>query len=393
MAAGSIGRLPVPEVLAHADRLARTGGPSVPQGARELADLPVTGPAEVLGISRNAAERHGALLLSSGGTTGEPKLTFVPHHQAVERLSARWRPLVPGSIMLNAFNAGRMWASHYYMQRLAEHSGATVIPFGPLTAEDAMAWAPRLARIGVTAVAGTPTGLADLAEGVLAAGAELPVKTVIWMAEPWTDTKRDAVTRAFPQAGFWGNYGSVETYVIAVNDPRCDPAVLHLLPEQVLEPDDGGALLTRVGEGWTVPVVRYRLGDRVAPAECRCGRGDGLRVLGRADDMVKFRGATFGIGEVLDVVRSVPGVTEAQLGLAGADGDRRTAERLTVRFLGTADAEDVTAELLRAFDRFRQVMSHHPKAVTAVRAERLARIDRTTKVPPATWSKWSEEDR
>ncbi|MBB6174731.1 phenylacetate-CoA ligase [Nocardiopsis mwathae] len=381
-----IGAVALDDVLVHARELAAAGGQAPPERVEDVSDLPVTGAADILCASRHAAASDGALLMSSGGTTGRPKPTFVPHHQALARLTEHWNPLGPGRVLLNLFNAGRMWASHYYMLKLAEHSRATVVPFGPLAPDEVAAWSPAFADLGVDAIAGTPTGLADFAEGVLAAGAEIPVTTVIWMAEPWTDSKRDLVCRAFPRAGFWGNYGSVETYVIAVNDPSCDASVLHLLPGQLLEPDPDGALLTRAGDGWTVPVVRYRLGDRVTAADCVCGRPDGLRVLGRADDTVKFRGATFGIGEVLAAVRSLPGVDDAQLALTASDGSRRSTRRLTVRFVGEAGADGVTDHLLHVFDRFRVVAARHPDAVSALRVDRLDRVDRTTKVPPAVWS-------
>lgn len=381
-----IGDLPLDAVLVHARDLAAAGGPPVPDRVETISDLAVTGAADILRASRSLAERDGALLLSSGGTTGRPKLTFVPHHQALDRLAERWSPLSPGRVLLNLFNAGRMWASHYYMHKLAEHSRATVVPFGPLGVGEAASWCPAFAEMGVDAIAGTPTGLADFAEGALASGLDLPVTTIVWMAEPWTDTKLAAVREAFPRAGFWGNYGSVETYVIGVNDPGCDISALHLLPGQVLEPDDDGALLTRAGDGWTVPVVRYRLGDRVAPADCCCGRPDGLRVLGRSDDAVKFRGATFGIGEVLAAVRSLPGVEDAQLALASSDGSRRVTRGLTVRFVGDATSGEVTDTLFRTFTRFRAIHAHDPGAVAAVRADRLHRVERTNKVPPAVWS-------
>ncbi|MEF2524719.1 MULTISPECIES: AMP-binding protein [Streptomyces] len=381
----TIGDVPWERLLDAAHRLARAGGPPVPDSAAGLGDLAVSGPAEVLAASRQETAAEGGIVLSSGGTTGPPKITFVRYGQAVGRLSQQWRPLGPDSVLLNMFSPGRMWASHYYMQALAEGSRCRVVPSGPLEPGELDHWLDVFAGLGVDAVAGTPSGLAELAEGMLESGRTLPVRTVVWMAEPWTQTAERTVRAAFPGAGFWGNYGSVETYVVATNTPGCDLRVLHLMPDQVLEPDDEGALLSRAGTGWTVPVVRYRLGDRIAPAECRCGRRDGLRVLGRADDAFKLHGSLLAAGELLDVAAAVPGVAAAQLELVREEDSWHGVRRMAVHVTGRADPEDVRRALLSASARLFGIALHHPDALAVVRVDRLARIDRTGKVPPVVW--------
>jgi phenylacetate-CoA ligase len=380
-----IGHIPTDDLLAHARKLADAGGLAVPDTAREVTDLPVSGPREIYTLTRLAARDAGSVLMSSGGTTGTPKLTHVPHGMGLDRLLDSWRPLRPGDTLLNLFNAGRMWGSHYYMQTLAEKCRCTVVPSGPYEPGEVGRWLDMFGEVGVTALAGTPTGLADFARGVLDAGGALPVRTIVWMAEPWTGNKRDLVREAFPGAGLWGNYGSVETWVMAANQPGCDETVLHLLPGQLMEPDEDGALLSRVGDGWTVPVVRYRLGDRVAPAACRCGRPDGLTVLGRADDAVTLRSALFKVSELIDVVRGEPGVVEAQLRLTRSTDSARAASALTLDFTGTADPEAVCARLTGEFYHLAAVARQYPGALRARRVDRLARVERTNKVPAILW--------
>ncbi|MGW3955400.1 AMP-binding protein [Streptomyces sp. NPDC004752] len=386
-----IGHIPTDDLLAHAGKLADAGSPPVPDTAREVTDLTVSGPAEIYAQTRLAARNVGSVLMSSGGTTGTPKLTHVPHGMALERLLAFWRPLQPGDTLLNLFNAGRMWGSHYYMQTLAEKCRCTVVPSGPYEPDEVGRWLAMFGEVGVNALAGTPTGLADFARGVLDAGESLPVRTIIWMAEPWTGNKRDLVREAFPEAGLWGNYGSVETWVMAANQPGCDETVLHLLPDQLMEPDEDGALLSRVGDGWTIPVVRYRLGDRVAPADCRCGRPDGLTVLGRADDALTLRSALFKVSELIDVVRREPGVLEAQLRLTRATDSARAAGALTLDFTGTADPDAVSDRLTGEFYHLAAVARQYPGALRARRVDRLARIERTNKVPAMLWQESDEQ--
>jgi phenylacetate-CoA ligase len=386
-----IGQVLIDDVRRHAERLAALGGPDVPATPGAVPEFAVSGPAEIYNATRAAAADGGSVLMSSGGTTGKPKLTHLPHGMGLDRLLRTWRPLGPGNVLLNLFNAGRMWGSHYYMQTLAEKSHCTVIPSGPYPPQEVAGWLEMFKEVGLDALAGTPTGLADFAEGVLAAGETLPVKVIIWMAEPWTGDKRESVRRAFPEAGMWGNYGSVETWVMATNDPGCDETVLHLLPDQVIEPDDGGALLTRAGDGWTVPTVRYRLGDRVEAAECRCGKPDALRVVGRADDAVSLRSALFRISELLDLARKDPDVVDAQLVLTRSNDDPKAASAFTLEFTGTAEPESVRERLIADFYHLAAVARQYPGAITARRVPALSRIERTNKVPAAVWKEAEAE--
>jgi phenylacetate-CoA ligase len=381
----TIGRLSWDRIRAASRIVSELADVAAPARPERLDELPVIGAAQILAMSRRVTRNGGALLMSSGGTTGQPKITYVAYRQALGRLRHEWWPLAPGNLLLNLFTPGRMWASHYYMQALAERSSADVIPAGPYSPAEIGDWLDTFNRLGVDAAAGNPTALADLAQGVLDAGGTLPLRKLIWMAEPWTAAKEETVRAAFPQAQFWGNYGSIENYVIATNTPACDLSTLHLMPDQLLELDDKGALLSRAGDGWTVPAIRYRLGDRIARAVCRCGREDALRVLGRADDAVKVYGTLVGVGEVLSNLAGQPGVDEAQLVLTpGRDGDR-SVSRMTVQFSGTAVASQVLAELLRKFYDLGVVAHHYPDAIEARAVEQLTRVPRTNKVPPMIW--------
>jgi phenylacetate-CoA ligase len=382
---GTIGHLGWSDIHQAAHDLAALGGPPVSSAATSLAELPVTGPAEILAVSRAVSRPSGGIAMSSGGTTGRPKLTIVPYHQALDRLLAQWRPLEPDDVLLNLFTPGRLWASHYYMQALAERCRCDVIPAGPYEVADAAVWLPTFTQLHTTTAAGTPTALADLARAVLDAGRPMPLRKLIWMAEPWTAEKEAVVRAAFPGVEFWGNYGSVETYVMATNDPRCDAATLHLMLDQLLELDDAGALLTRRGADWTVPTVRYRLGDRVAAVRCRCGRPDGLRVIERADDAVKLHGALVRIGQVLGVVRGCPGVTDAQLMLTRGGTSKHDIRHITVCYTGEALVGDVHTVLLRDVYDLGVVTQHHPDAVSTVAVAELGRVRRTNKVPPMLW--------
>ncbi|WP_444917220.1 AMP-binding protein [Microbulbifer sp. JMSA003] len=381
----NIGHLDWNAILAHARSLSPYGGPDIPVSAACLDDIPVCGPAELKHISQNAAQEHGAIIMSSGGTTGKPKLAYTPYHQAAQRLLKEWRPLSSQSVLLNLFNPGRLWGAHYFIQTLAEASKCTIAPTGPFIPGEVENWLELLHNIDVDSLAGAPTGLADFAEGILNSGSQLPIKTIIWMGEPWTKAKLKVIRKAFPNAGLWCDYGSVETNSIAVNSPECDLEKYHLLEGQLIETDDQGALLTRIGEGWTVPIIRYRLGDLIKPTTCRCGRPRALLIEGRADDAISLCSALLSTSKITSLAYDCTGVEEVQLLLSCRSPDQKSADRITLQFTGSADASKVSEYVRANIHNLASVVKQYPQSFNAKKVHQLRRIPRTNKIPQVIW--------
>ncbi|WP_226646786.1 AMP-binding protein [Microbulbifer variabilis] len=385
----AIGHLNWDQLLCQAKSLSDHGGLSVPANASRIEDLPISGPEEILHITKAIAKTNGAILNSSGGTTGKPKLAYTPFHQAMERLLQHWKPLGPGSVLLNLFNPGRLWGAHYFIQTLCEKSKAITVPAGPFTPEEVHLWIETFQEIGINTLAGAPTGLADFAQGLLDTKSKLDINTIIWMAEPWTESKFKTVRNAFPKAGFWCDYGSVETNSIAVNGPECDRDTYHLLEDQLIEPDDHGALLTRIGDGWTVPLIRYRLGDKIKESNCRCGRSDALIIEGRADDSVSLLSALVSTSQVIKLAEQVPGVEEVQLLLTRSKKETsiKAASVFILTFTGSAEPEKVRARILEGVHNLASVVHQYPDSFLSRRVQMLRRVKRTNKVPAVIWEK------
>lgn len=331
-----------------------------------LQDLPTVDHVSLAAVNRRVLEACGGYLVSSGGTTDRPKFSYVPHHQGARRVAEHWRPLGPGDVMLNLFAPGRTWAAHYFYNQLAEECGTFTIPMGPMEAAEVAEWCPTLASLGVTALAGTPTSIAEFlsvarqATRPGAAGGEPAapgIRKIIWVGEPLDDACRAEIARWPQPVGVWGNYGSIETFVIATNTPECPPDVLHLLPGQALELGLSRPLLTRAGDGWTTRLLRYPLGDLIEPARCPCGKAAGLRVLGRADDQMKFCGTLISIGQVREVLAELPEVADAQMHLCSAADDKpltavvRMAVRVRLRDGYSGEPAQIRSHLLtRIYD-------------------------------------------
>lgn len=337
-------------------------------------------------VAEGRAQAAGGLVVCSGGTTGAPKRTVLAPDLGVPRVVSEWRPLQPGDVLLNLFSTGKMWGAQYFYNAVALHCRSTVAPMGALNAQEFDEWADEIVGMGVNAIAGAPNVLAVFAEAVRASGVELPIRTVIWSGEPMTQARATAIRSAFPEAGLWGNYGSIETFVIGVSRPDCALGALHLLSDQFIEPEEGGALLTRVGDGWPVPAWRFRLGDRLRPTACPCGEGDAFEVLGRADDNIKLYGGMVGIGDVLAKAGRIEGVGEVQLVLYRDPEVPSAVVGMRLRYTGPdPDTGLVRDRLVHSIEDLEILDRHTPEAVAVDRVPEVERSPRTNKVLPVVW--------
>jgi phenylacetate-CoA ligase len=88
--------------------------------------------------------------------------------------------------------------------------------------------------------------------------------------------------------------------------------VVHPTTHEPVPPGEPGVLVVTYLLADAMPILRYDTGDVVALDErpCACGRTGAriVKILGRADDMVKVRGLRFFPSEVLRFVRAIDGV-------------------------------------------------------------------------------------
>ncbi|MFC4628733.1 AMP-binding protein [Promicromonospora alba] len=348
--------------------------------ASTLADAEPWTFVELQDAAARSASRQGRLVVASGGTTGLPKLTVIRGDMGIPQLLRLWSPLRSDDVLLNLFSPGRLWGAHYFYNALGLSSGADVVPIGVLERGEAADWAQALDQLNVSALAGAPNVLAAFADAMRVAGTRLSVRTVIWSGEPMTLGRMRRLRQAFPEARFWANYGSIETFVVGVNWPECEVGTLHLLPGQILEPDADGALLTRVDDRWPAPAVRYRTGDLLIGATCVCARPDAFRVGPRTNDTVKLFGTRVSCADIVAQALSTSDVDEAQVVLAGAPGPTVTPDRIRVRYTGSAEPSAVRSSLLDSHVGLRFVAGHTPEAVVVERSTDLERNSRTHKV-------------
>ncbi|AFV77434.1 phenylacetate--CoA ligase [Thermus oshimai] len=260
----------------------------------------------------------------SSGTTGFPVGTVWSQGdvERIAQVTARTLfafGLRPGDILLNGFSYG-LWVAGLAVHHAARALGLFVLPVGAGQTERHL---ELMARFRPKALTATPSFGLYLAEALRERGMESPLRIGAFGGE--AGTENPATRRRLEEAlglKAYDYYGLAEMgptfageceaqaglhfaedhYLVEVVDPETKEP----LPEGEL----GVLVLTHLTREAT-PLVRYYTGDlaRITKEPCPCGRTH-LRalggILGRADDLVVYRGAKFYPSQVEEVVRRFP---------------------------------------------------------------------------------------
>jgi len=247
---------------------------------------------------------------ASSGTTGKP--TVVGYTQNDIDV---WTEVVarcfgmsgakPNDVFQNAYGYG-LFTGGLGMHYGAEKMGLAVVPVsGGNTARQVML----LQDFETDIMACTPSYALSLADALIASGvdpADLPVRSFILGAEPWTEEMR-AEVEAKLHAHAVNIYGLSEIIGPGVSN-ECVEAKdgMHLMEDhflcEIIDPETGelvadgdvGELVITTLTKEAIPLLRYRTGDlcSINRESCICGRTHARmsRIIGRADDMLIIRG-------------------------------------------------------------------------------------------------------
>lgn len=206
----------------------------------------------------------------------------------------------------------------------AERIGATVVPAsGGATRRQAYL----LRDFGATALCCTPSYALHLWEAGQEVGIDfrdLPLRTGVFGAEPWTEEMRQDIEQKMGINAL-NIYGLSEVMGPGVAmeclESKCGMHLWedHFLPE-IIDPVTGEQLpegevgelviTTLTKEG--IPLIRYRTRDLTSLdyTPCRCGRTHVrlTRIRGRSDDMLIIRGVNVFPSQIEDVVKTFPQV-------------------------------------------------------------------------------------
>jgi phenylacetate-CoA ligase len=228
-------------------------------------------------------------------------------------------------------------------------------------------------RRSVKHIYGYTSSIFEIANYLLETSTAPPqLKVIVTQAEPLYEHQRRVIEKAF-NCPVRESYGMAEMVAQA---GECEHGTMHLWPEYgYCEVDTGDGLLATVGTGdlvttgllnWDMPLIRYRLGDRVtlgsSEETCSCGRH--LPILGgvegRIDDVLLTPDGRK-VGRLSTVFKNLP-IMEAQtiqrsldrilLKVVPGDGYDAACERALIQALCERMGDiQVDVELVEAIPR------------------------------------------
>jgi len=273
-----------------------------------------------------APERDVVRLHASSGTTGKKTVSFYTKKDIKDwgQMMARCFHMAgvgPQDRVHNTTGYG-LWTAGVGFQLGIEALGAMAVPVGPAPMDQHI---ELMVDFGTTVLASTSSAALLLAEEVQRRGLrdQIKLRVAIIGSERWSDKMRDKINNLLGIESF-DIIGMTELYGPGIGlDCHYHQGIHywadHLLFEivdpitlQPCQPGVQGELVVTTLSKEAMPLIRYRTRDitRLIPGPCQCNspfpRID--RILGRSDDMIKFRGVNMFPGQVDDVLNKVEGV-------------------------------------------------------------------------------------
>lgn len=327
----------LPQVPYYRDLFRESGAvPEEITSASDLARLPLLDKSLLQSrpndfISQQYAGDKTVQHLQTSGTTGKALDVYatremVQFDRAATWLHRSWVGIKPGDRMASFVGFPvvplRRTRPPFWVRDPAEnraffsllHMSATNLP----------AYARHLAEFRPVVIQGYPSAVYVMALYLVDAGVtDVRPKAVFTGSETLLPYQRSVIEQAFG-CGVFDHYGSTE-YV--ANIVQCESGSYHVKSEygvvEILKPDGSSALPGEEGEivatglnNAAMPMVRYRLGDRVVPksGRCDCGRAGRLveQITGRVEDIIVTADGRH-IGRLDFVFKGIDHVAEAQL--------------------------------------------------------------------------------
>ncbi len=261
---------------------------------------------------------------ATSGTTGEA--VIIPYSASDVRLfemivarSLRMAGIRQSDRVLVTPGFG-LWTAGAGFQAGVESLGACAIPTGPLPVE---AQLPFLDRLQPDVLIGTASFALLLGETLKASGKPSPFRSAVLGAEQWGERRRKTIEDLLGVETF-DIYGMTETYGPGLAIECEFHQGLHYWDDlfflEIIDPETGEAVPEgTVGEvvlttlyKEALPLVRYRTRDLAAilPGRCPCGSTFPRlsRIIGRADDMLTYRGVNLFPSAVERVIAEIEGL-------------------------------------------------------------------------------------
>lgn len=290
------------------------------------------------------AEVKDAIVLKTGGTTSQGKLSVYSHAEWQLMLDCFGQSLsgqlAAGDRIANLFFSGDLYASFLFIHgSLCNVDVAiTEFPFTGSVELDVLADAITAHRINV--LVGVPAHLLAFASHVTAQGRALPqVTTILFGGENLFESQMPALKRAFPGARFASiGYASVDAGLVGASTPDCGLGEHRVFDQQTrveIIDEVSGEVIEACGQTGNLvvtnftrtlmPIIRYPVGDRASWCEPDGTPQRKFALQGRSAESRRVRVGVLSLfpEEISDITRRVVGGLQWQLIIEHTGGNDR----------------------------------------------------------------------
>jgi len=267
---------------------------------------------------------------STGGSTGQPLVFHTDRHREsclnAQKLRARsWFGVHPGDRQVDFWGSPIELSRQSRLRKLKDQwlLNQRLLSASNLTDVRIDAYVQQLRSFRPRLIYGYPTVIFRVASRVIGDPGMLGdyrPRLIVCTSEMLLPHMRECIAQAF-DAPIANEYGSRDGGLIA---HECPQGSLHILGEQVIvevdQPDDQGIgdLLVTNLDGYGMPFLRYRIGDRGALTDEPCSCGLPLPRLGelqgRANDfLVGHQGRLIHSSTANYILREIPALRQYQL--------------------------------------------------------------------------------
>ncbi|WP_449632716.1 AMP-binding protein [Rahnella aceris] len=155
------------------------------------------------------------------------------------------------------------------LSRILYYIGATVLPVGRFDKQSSLEKTLSVMETSqVNTLIATPAGVMQLVQYYRDHNYTFPVKKIVYIGEMFHSHKRDRVRECWPQAEFYGLYGTSETGMMGINLPAMPINEYRYLAKWFFaETDETGKLYITDLRGSLIPIIRYHVGDTAQPVK------------------------------------------------------------------------------------------------------------------------------
>ncbi len=341
-----------------------------------------------------APRKDWAELHPSTGTTGAPVNTIWSHRDVKNIGSWTARTMWnfgtrPGDIVQNAFSYG-LWIAGMSTHYAAQELKCFVVPIGATMTERQIDY---LLNPGSTVLLCTPSYALHIAERLAQRGIspkDIPLRRGCFGGEGGTEVPatREKIEKGLGIDAF--DYYGLTEIGPTVSSECEEKAGLHWVEDhilvEVIDPDTGerskpgevGVLVMTHLTKEAIPMIRYWTNDlaSLTTEKCACGRTHARSIggiLGRADDMIIYKGAKFYPVQVEKVVRSYRELSD-EFRIELTTDEKRRTDICTVVVEQMAERRD--AEILAS--RLKKGLKEELLVTPEVSIKPVGSLERTT---------------